>query len=124
MSDASYQQAMDERLKQALDFANYRATFNKLREQLKLKLNQDLTVSINGGSFQASKELITFVYVLKDGGETDAVLIDVNDNPIKIVDLTGFLAKLLHAYTAGTNEYLVKLQKLRAARTVEALLTA
>ena len=43
---------MDEQLKQALDFANYRHTFSVQRKNLKEKIEARLTYGFNGGIFK------------------------------------------------------------------------
>jgi hypothetical protein len=53
--------ALDERLAEALKSANYRITLATQKENAKLKYQNDLIYSTNGGLFVASPELISFV---------------------------------------------------------------
>lgn len=114
---------MDERLKQALDFSNYRQTLSIQRKTLKEKINAKLTYGCNGGLFKIDRSLITFVQMLIDQGRTENVpLIDVNENPILIVNLTEFRDEILDRYFTATYEYLEEYQKIKSSRSIEKLL--
>lgn len=114
---------MDERLQKALDFSNYRQTLSIQRKTLKEKINAKLTYGCNGGIFKIDRSLITFVQMLIDQGRTENVpLIDVNENPILIVDLNGFRDEILDRYFTATYEYHEEYQKIKSSRSVEKLL--
>lgn len=114
---------MDERLKQALDFSNYRQTLSIQRKTLKEKINAKLTYGCNGGLFKIDRSLITFVQMLIDQDRTENVpLIDVNENPILIVNLNEFRDEILDRYFTATYEYLEEYQKIKSSRSVEKLL--
>jgi hypothetical protein len=82
---------MDEQLKQALDFANYRQTFSIQKRTLKEKIEAKLTYGHNGGIFKIDRILIVFVQMLIDQERTQGVpLLDANDNPIMIDDFINF----------------------------------
>ena len=53
---------MDDRLKKALDFSNYMITLDNQKRILKEKYQEDLLYYYGGGTFVATKELITFCY--------------------------------------------------------------
>ena len=89
---------MSTRLTKALEFANYRTTLNNQQSQLKAKIQSQLSYSINGGSFTINRELITFVKLLIDDGEKEAVLLDIY------------------------NDYYAEYEKLRKARKVHKIL--
>ena len=114
---------MDERLKKALDFSNYRQTLSIQRKTLKEKINAKLTYGSNGGLFQIDRSLIVFVQMLIDQGRTENVpLIDQNDNPVLIPDLQKFRDEILDRYFTSTYEYYEEYQKIKNSRTVEKLL--
>lgn len=114
---------MDQQLQTALEFANYRQTFSIQRRTLKEKIDAKLTYGINGGIFKIDRSLITFVQMLIDQGRTQRVpLIDCNENPILIEDLTSFRDEILDRYFASTLEYYEKYQELKKSRSVEKLL--
>jgi hypothetical protein len=114
---------MQDQLKQALEFANYRQTFSIQRKILKEKIAAKLTLGYNGGLFHIDRILLTFVEMLLTKGRTNGVvLLDQNDNPILIEDLEVFRDECLDRYFEATNEYFEKNQNLKKSRSVEKLL--
>ncbi len=114
---------MDERLQKALDFSNYRQTLSIQRKTLKEKINAKLTYGCNGGIFKIDRSLITFVQMLIDQGRTENVpLIDVNENPILVIDLNEFRDEILDRYFTATFEYHEEYKKIKSSRSVEKLL--
>ena len=75
---------MSTRLTKALEFTNYRVTLNNQQAQLKAKTQSLLSYSINGGTFTIDIPLITFCKQLIDEGQTEVVLLDIYNNPIKV----------------------------------------
>lgn len=114
---------MEEQLKKALDFSNYRQTFSIQRRTLKEKIEAKLTYGCNGGIFKIDRSLITFVQLLLDQGRTTGVpLIDSNENPILIDNLENFKDEILDRYFTATLEYYEQYQDLKKSRSVEKLL--
>ena len=114
---------MEEQLKKALDFSNYRQTFSIQRRTLKEKIEAKLTYGCNGGIFKIDRSLITFVQLLIDQGRVSGVpLIDSNENPILIDDLETFKDEILDRYFTATLEYYEQYQDLKKSRSVEKLL--
>jgi hypothetical protein len=114
---------MDDQLKAALDFANFRQSFSIQQKTLKEKIQAKLTYGFNGGIFKINQELISFVQVLLDKGrKTGVVLLDQNDNPVLVDDLNKFQDEIMDRYFTATNEYLEAWQQLKKSRSVEKLL--
>jgi hypothetical protein len=114
---------VDDQLKQALDFANYRQTFSIQRQTLKEKIEAKLTYGINGGIFKIDRSLISYVQMLVDQDRIEGVpLIDSNDNPILISNLEAFRDEILDRYYTTTLEYYEQYQALKKSRSVEKLL--
>jgi hypothetical protein len=114
---------MEEQLKKALDFSNYRQTFSIQRRTLKEKIEAKLTYGCNGGIFKIDRSLIAFVQLLIDQGRVSGVpLIDFNDNPILIDNLETFRDEILDRYFTSTLEYYEQYQDLKKSRSVEKLL--
>ena len=113
---------MDERLKKALDFANYRITLSNQKNTLKQRALVLQTVHYNNGVFHADPVTISFVKTLIDKGKTFSIILDTKENPIEITDLADFLEALLSAYTESTNEYKVQLEKIKKARNIKTLM--
>ena len=113
---------MDDQLKKALDFANYRQTFSIQRKTLKEKIDAKLTFGYNGGLFKIDRSLITFVQMLIDQGRISGVpLIDSNENPILVDDLPAFRDEVLDRYYTSTLEYFEQFQQLKKSRSVDKL---
>lgn len=114
---------MENQLKQALDFANYRHTFSIQRQSLKEKIEARLTYGHGGGIFKIDMSLISYVQMLVDQGRTEGVpLIDSNNNPVLIINLEDFRDEILDRYYTTTLEYYEKYQELKKSRSVEKLL--
>jgi hypothetical protein len=81
-----------------------------------------LSYSTNGGTFEISHELISFVKMLIDKEYSNAVLLDVYQNPIMIDNLNDFLEEILSRYFEAVNEYHAEYTKLKKARKVHKLI--
>lgn len=112
---------MTSKLNKALEFSNYRITLNIQHNALKSKVQTLLNYSINGGTFEISQMLISFVKTLIDQGHDTAVLLDVYNNPIEIVGLEDFLEEILSRYFEATNEYHAEYSKMKKSRKVHKL---
>lgn len=113
---------MQEQLKQALDFANYRQTLSIQRRILKEKIDSKLTYGHAGGLFKIDRTLISFVNMLIVQGRTSGVpLIDSNENPILIENLESFRDEIMDRYFSATQEYYEEYQKIKKSRSVEKL---
>ncbi len=114
---------MDERLSKALDFSKYRQTLNLERKNLKEKIDGQLTYGHNGGIFKIDRSLISFVQLLIDQGRKDNVpILDSNDNPVLITDLSVFRDEILDRYMTAVYEYHEQYDRIKKARSVEKLL--
>ena len=114
---------MQEQLKKALEFSNYKHTFSIQRKILKEKIEAKLTYGINGGIFKIDRQLLTFVQmILNEGRSTGIVLLDINENPILIDKLEDFKTEIFDRYFTATNEYFENYQNLKKSRSVEKLL--
>ena len=114
---------MQEQLKKALEFANYKQTFSIQRKILKEKVDAKLTYGFNGGLFRIDRNLLTFVELLVNKGRTTGVvLLDANENPVLVENLETFRDELFSRYFEATNEYFEQYQALKKSRSVEKLL--
>jgi len=114
--------AEQERLAKALDFSNTMQTFNLAKNNLKVKTQNLLSHSTNGGTFRVSQELIAFVSMAVVSGKTSLILLDKNDIPIQIDDTEKFLEDISSLYFEVINEYYNDYQKLRSSRKIEKVL--
>ena len=111
-----------ERLAKALDFSNTMQTFNLAKNNLKVKTQNLLSHSTNGGTFRVSQELIAFVNMAVVSGKSSLILLDKNDIPIQIDDTEKFLEDISSLYFEVINEYYNDYQKLRSSRKIEKVL--
>jgi hypothetical protein len=114
---------MDERLKKALDIGNYMVTFNNQKRLIKDKFYEDLIYYDSGSQFVVTQNLITFVkFLIENGYNTDIVLVDENDIPVKINCLETFYQNILDVYFRATNSYIDSYESLKNSRSIERLI--
>lgn len=114
--------AVDERLAKALEASNYRLTLNVQRENSKLKLKNHLVYSQNGGIFKITQDFISFIFALSQSKKS-TVILDSNENPVKIDDLEDFYESILDIYQEGMNDYLIEYEKFKKLRTTAKVVT-
>ena len=113
---------MEERLQQALDFANYKQTLNNQLQKLRLKTEGMFMIAEAGGKFTVSQELICFLDYTVKSGFTEVVLLDDNKSPVRIGDTTSFLKKVTDRYFEVTSDYFREAQAIKKSRTVKTIL--
>lgn len=113
---------MNERLSKALEFANYRQTLNTQLHRIKTKTEGLLILAKNGGSFHVTQELICFLDYLERSGVVQANLLDRNNVPVQIANVSEFLKEVTGRYFEVTNDYLQEYQQVRKARNVKSIL--
>ena len=79
--------------------------FNLNKNNLKVKTQNLLNFSSNGGTFKVSQELIGFVKFVVDSGKDTTVILDKNDIPVRIDDTKKFLEDISSLYFESINEY-------------------
>lgn len=114
--------AVDERLARALEASNYRLTLNIQRENSKLKLKNHLVYSQNGGIFKITQDFISFIFALSQSKKS-TIILDSNENPVRISDLEDFYENILDIYQEGMNDYLVDFEKFKKLRTTAKVVT-
>lgn len=113
---------MDEKLEKALEFSNYMVTLNNQKRIIKEQLYENLIYYFNGGQFTIDQVLINFCRNLLDLGQTETILLDDNDTPIKIENLSDFTDEVLDVYWKAMNQYYNDYEKLRKNRSVKGLI--
>jgi hypothetical protein len=110
---------MDERLEKALEFANFKNSFEIQKKTLKEKLSSKLTYGYSGGIFKIDSTLICFVeFLLSQDRNSNVLLMDANENPIMISNLVEFKEEILDRYFSGSLEYFNELQEMKKNRSV------
>lgn len=110
---------MDERLEKALEFSNYMVALNNQKRILKEQFKEKCVYYFNAGQFTITKELITFVNMLVEKGNSEQiVLIDDNETPIMVENLENFLNDILDIYFSSSNQYHLDYKNLASKRSV------
>jgi hypothetical protein len=112
---------MDERLEKALEVSNLMITFNNQRNLLKQEYKEKLLYHIDGFRFTINLELINFVSFLVSSGIEESVVIDDNENPCMIKDLSKFREDILDTYFQASNDYHSKFIDLKSKRSIKKL---
>lgn len=108
---------MDQRLNDALAFANYRLTLQVHRKNIEARINDALLVNHQSAIFKATQELINFVDLYTARNENELYVDDQQGNTHLIEDKQAFLDLLIKTYNSA---YAIKHQeqkKLKSART-------
>ena len=110
---------MDERLKTALESANFMVTFNNQKEIIKQTFKENCLHHENGRRFTINRELINFLSTLSSKGYTeDVVVLDDMEIPYMITNVDEFLEKIFDIYIESTNQYYKEHTDLIAKRSV------
>lgn len=113
---------MNADLEKALQFANYRKTVSMQMKILKEKIDARLTYGHNGGLFKIDRSLLAFVQMIIDQDRLHGVaLLDSNEVPVIIQDMTVFRDEIMDRYFSAVLEYSEKYQQLKKSRSVETL---
>lgn len=114
---------MDERLSQALEFANYRQTLYLEQRRLKEKTKSSLTFAYNGGIFFVDRTLISFLNaVTPEEGTNSIVIFDDSYNPIHIEDLYHFRKEVVSLYCSVANWHYQEIFELKQKRSPKAII--
>lgn len=112
---------MDDKLKEALEFSNYRLTLNNQKQNLVQRMNTQLTIGYANAMFTAGLELINFVQHLVDKKIEQFVFVDNNGNPVLVTTLEDFHSKLFSAYAEALNEFYNDYEKIKKQRNTKGL---
>jgi len=112
---------MDDKLKEALEFSNYRLTLNNQKQNLIQRMNTQLTIGYANAMFTATLELINFVQHLVDKKIEQFVFVDDNNNPVLVTNLEDFHSKLFSAYAEALNEFYNDHEKIKKQRNTKGL---
>jgi hypothetical protein len=112
---------MDERLEKAFQTANFMATLNLSRRTAFEEFKQGLIFYQNGCSFTADLETITKIHTLSLHNKS-AIIIDNNNIPIEISDLSQFLEQCLILYKNESEKYLDKYNNIKKQRNISNLI--
>lgn len=109
---------MDDRLEKALEFSNFRLILITRQKSLKTLLHNKLLLNYNSGLFRIDMTLISYINSLIEGKQKECIVLDINDIPIKIENLSDFKDKINENYQKSLNQYYKQYEKLMEAREI------
>lgn len=115
---------MDQRLKEALEYSNYRLTLATHKKNIRLRAEAIQLVSESGGMFRASESLILWLDYLVKSQTSQYVLVDINEQPIMVKDIASLRDKLADAHAQSMNLLHAETEKIKRARSVEKIVSA
>lgn len=114
---------MDQRLKEAIEYSNYRLTLTTHKKNIRLRAEAMLLVSDSGGMFRSSEQLMIWIDYLIRLGKEQYPLLDINDQPILVKDLFLLNSRLVDAHTKSMNILYLEFEKIKRARTTEKIIS-
>jgi len=114
---------MDQRLAQAIEFAEYRHLLSIKHQALKEKLESNLIFGYSSGLFNINIDLINYIdFLIRSERHNNIVLLDSNKNPIMIENLKDFQETILDRYHSSLHEYYLEYESLKKQRSNKQLL--
>ncbi len=108
---------MDNRLNDALAFANYRLTLQVQRQNIEARVLAALLFSYQNAIFKATRSLIAFADYKVRTPDAPMYVDDNSGNTIKIENPVEFLKQASDTYDSAMSLKQAEQQKLKAART-------
>jgi len=112
---------MDERLAKALEFSNFLETQNNQKRISLAQYKENLIHYTHGHKFTVTPELITFCRVLSEITPNNAVVIDDNDIPFLIPDVSEFIKEIVGVYAFASRKYASDYEVIKKNRSVQGL---
>lgn len=115
---------MDDKLKNALDFANYAYTLHNQKKLLKQKFFDDCVLYYDAGKFTITRDLISYCLNSQSKRENNGsvIILDDNDIPIQVKDIDIFTGKIIEVYNQSLEDYYNEYQKLQSNKSVKGLI--
>lgn len=107
---------MDQRLNDALAFANYRLTLQVQRQNILARVEAALLLSYQNSIFRATPELVAFVSAHQQLSSSALYVNDQSDNAVKIDNPQEFAQQLVQTYDAAMALKHQEQQRLKTAR--------
>ena len=112
---------MDERLEKALEFSNFLETQNNQKSIFLKQYKDNLVHYKYGHKITVTPALISFCKSMLSLDQEQVVVLDDNETPFNVEDLTQFTREILGVYTFASRKYLYDYGKIKKHRTVEGL---
>lgn len=115
---------MDQRLKDALEYSNYRLTLATHKKNIILRAEAIQLVSNSGGMFRATEQLILWIDYLVRAGHDQYVVVDMNEQPILVQQLPKLKDQLSDAHAKSMNLLHSESEKIKRVRNVQKIVEA
>ena len=112
---------MDERLEQALEFSKFMETHNNQKRIFLQQYKENLVHYENGHKVTVTMELLSFCQSLLALDQSSTVLVDDNETPFEVNDLSQFTREILGVYTFASRKYMYDYKKIIKNRSVKGL---
>lgn len=113
---------MNDDLKRVFEIANFMTTLNTQKRELYEEYEQSSYYFKDGHVFKVNADLITLVSALNNSNLESTVILDSNNEPFNIENISEFLKDVIAIYTESINSYYYNYKKLIQNRTVESII--
>lgn len=107
-------------LKQVEQFANLKTALDVKKRNALERANNKLIFAYQGGLFTADAK--TILFAKQHDPERDLIMLDNNESPIKISNVSEFISKAESCYYEAMNEYHSVHETLKKQRSVKKLM--
>lgn len=105
-------------LDEALAFSNYQATLSRQKTIIRQTFQDQCLLGYNGGLFLITPEFIAGLDML---GKTSRYVVDHNQNPIWVEEISDLKTKAIDCYNLAIETYGNEYSKLKTQRSVKSL---
>jgi hypothetical protein len=109
---------MDERLAKALEFSNFLETQNNQKRIFLAQYKENLIHYTRGHKFTVTQELINFCNTLSSINQINPVLLDDNNIPFIVTNISEFTKELLDVYIIASSKYAADYETVKQNRSV------
>jgi|TARA_X000000950_G_scaffold72161_1_gene89543 hypothetical protein len=116
---------MDDKLKNALEFANYAHTLHNQKKLIEQKFTDSCIFYYNAGKFTITQNLITYCAYRQaqlKHTKDPIILLDDNNIPIIVDDIDKFILNIEKIYNQNLASYYKEYQDLVSSKSVKGLL--
>jgi hypothetical protein len=117
-----YEAKMNDEIKKTFDAASLMSTLNNQKQILYEELNQSLLYYHNGAVFTVNLILLSFIGNYCTMQKDSVVLLDDNQMPVLIDDLSKFYRSILSVYTEATNRYYYEYNKVTNPKNIVSII--
>ena len=108
---------MNKNLEEIIELSDKMLSFKIKRQAINERFQAKTTIGYSGGIFKIDQSFISYLKTLLDlGKKSQVILLDINNNPIVIEDLSLFLSEMLDRYFSALGEYQASVQHIKESK--------